>query len=278
MRSLGMGAGGAPLTVAPVARSLLPRRRGLARGLSRLKNVARGIRGLRKNVRLPPRRSSVSVSSPRDLNRPVRGAVSRSIMDAVKPRRVAWVLSFALMAVGSLVAHSLAYRVVEPQHEMRGHMMAETGHSYFVHWKTCVAICAAIVLLALLVSVFDRVRTGRAARLPMWLFALVPPVGFGVQEHLERFLHDGSFPWLASLEASFVVGVLLQFPFALAAWLAARALLALALGLVESLRSPPRPRLVSTELTVFRLLDVAPARIPALALGHGQRAPPAASR
>ena len=191
---------------------------------------------------------------------------------------MAWVLSFALMAVGSVVAHSLAYRLVEPHHEMRGEMMADTGHSYFVHWKTCVGICVAIILLALFGSVLDRVRTGRATSLPIWLFALVPPVGFGVQEHVERLLHDGAFPWLATLEPTFVVGVLLQFPFALAAWVAARALLALAVELYQSFRAPPRLRLAAPEPTLLSPLRVAPARIPALARGYGLRGPPSSLR
>ena len=199
-------------------------------------------------------------------------------MATVKPRRVAWVLSFVLMAIGSVVAHSLAYRMVEPHHEMRGELMVHTGHSYFVHWQTCVAICAAIVLLALLASVFDRVRTGRPTPLPIWLFALVPPIGFGVQEHIERFLNDGAFPWLAALEPTFVLGVVLQFPFALAAWLAARALLALAHELYESLRAPPRLRLAAQDVTFLPSVGAAPARIPALARGYGLRGPPPASR
>ena len=199
-------------------------------------------------------------------------------MRAMKPQRVAWVLSFALMAIGSVVAHSLAYRLVAPTHGGRHDMMADSGHGYFVHWRTCVAICGAVLVIALAVAAFDRMRTGRTVRLPVWLFAVVPPVGFGITEHFERFLHDGTFPWAAAAAPTFAVGLLLQFPFALAAWLAARALLALALGLVDSLRAPPRLRLVSTELTVLRVFDVAPARIPALALGYGLRGPPARSR
>jgi hypothetical protein len=195
---------------------------------------------------------------------------------AVKPRRVAWTISFALMALGGMVAHALAYRAVEPSHATHEHLMAHTGHSYFVHWRTCAAFCAAIIVLALIGSVVRHARAGRSTPPPLWLFALVPPVGFVVQEHVERFLGEGAFPWLASLEPTFVVGIALQFPFALAAWLAARALLALAHELYESFRAPPRLRLPAAPITLPSSLVVAPAPIPALAHGYGLRGPPRA--
>jgi hypothetical protein len=193
----------------------------------------------------------------------------------MKPRRVAWSVSFALMAIGGMVAHALTYRAVEPHHATHGELMAETGHSYFVHWRTCAAICVAILVLALVGSVARHTRAGRPGAPPLWLFALVPPVGFVVQEHVERFLGDGTFPWLASLEPTFAVGIALQFPFALAAWLAARALLALAHELYESFRAPPRLRLPAPRITLPSSLVVAPAPIPALARGYGLRGPPA---
>jgi hypothetical protein len=189
-------------------------------------------------------------------------------------RRIAWLLSLALMAVGGLFAHMLAYYLVAPHHHVRGQMLEGTGHSYFEHWPVCVSVCAVVVGVALLASVAARVRGGRPLRVPVWLFALVPPLGFTAQEHLERLLHTGAFPHAAALEPTFAVGLLLQIPFALAAFLIARTLLALAVALVETLRAQPRPALVSLDLELRPPIVASPARASALALGYGQRAPP----
>ncbi len=192
-------------------------------------------------------------------------------------RRIAWLLSLALMAVGGLFAHMLAYSLVAPDHHARGHMLERTGHSYFEHWPLCASVCGVVVALALVAFVVGRIRGGRPLHAPVWLFALVPPVGFTVQEHLERLIHLGTFPGLALFETTFAVGMLLQLPFALAAFLAARALLALAVALVERLRAEPRPRLVSLDVGSLFATDAPKPRASALARGYGQRAPPLAA-
>ncbi len=189
-------------------------------------------------------------------------------------RRIAWLLSLALMAVGGVVAHMLAYRFVAPHPYARGRMLESTGHGYLEHLPLCLAICGAVAVFALLASVVTRVRGGRALHAPVWLFALVPPLGFVVQEHLERLLHSGAFPHAAALEPTFAVGLLLQLPFALAAFLAARALLALAVVLVETLGEKPRPRLFSLDVAAARVAERPRPRSSTFALGYAQRAPP----
>ncbi len=191
-------------------------------------------------------------------------------------RRIAWLLSLALMAVGGLLAHLLAYRLVAPHEPARHHMLERTGHGYFEHLPLCLAVCGVVVALGLLVSVVGRLRGGRPLHAPVWLFALLPPVGFTAQEHLERLIHLGTLPGVAVLEPTFVIGMLLQLPFALAAFLVARALLALAVALVETLRAAPRPRLVSLDVGSLSLADLPPPRASGLARGYGQRAPPLA--
>jgi hypothetical protein len=192
-------------------------------------------------------------------------------------RRIAWLLSLALMAVGGLFAHMLAYYVVEPHNHARGAMMEQTGHAYLQHWPLCVSVCGVVVALGLLASIGGRLRGGRPLHAPVWLFALVPPVGFTAQEHLERLIHLGTLPGPAVFETTFAIGMLLQLPFALAAFLVARALLALAVALVETLRAAPRPRLVSVDVGSSPLVDARQPRASALARGYGQRAPPLAA-
>jgi hypothetical protein len=189
-------------------------------------------------------------------------------------RRIAWLLSLALMAVGGLLAHMLAYRIVAPHPHVRAPMMESTGHAYLDHLPLCLSVCGAVIVFALVASFAGRLRGGRPLHVPIWLFALVPPAGFAVQEHLERLLHSGGFPHAAVLEATFAVGLLLQLPFGLAAFLAARALLALAVALVETLSAGPRPRLLSLDLTAVPVVERPSPRSSVLALGYGQRAPP----
>jgi hypothetical protein len=181
------------------------------------------------------------------------------------------------MAIGGVFAHLFAYRLVAPDPHAHHRMMEASGHGYFAHIEFCLAVCGAVVLLALLASVASRASGLVSIRAPLWIFALVPPAGFALQEHLERFLHTGAFPQTAAFEPTFVVGLLLQLPFALAAYLAVRALLALASAIVETLRAPPRPRLTSLHVPLPIAAPTRRPRASALALGYGQRAPPLAA-
>jgi hypothetical protein len=97
------------------------------------------------------------------------------------------------------------------------------------------------------------------------------------QEHFERLLHDGVFPWDAGLEPTFVVGLLLQLPFAVAAFLLARFLLRAVRSLGRLLSGPPRSAARVSVESRPRTRVVRP-RVPALALGYGSRGPPALSR
>ena len=195
-------------------------------------------------------------------------------MIAMERRRLAWLLSLALMAVGGLVAHVAVFRLIGADPSLRGRMLHDGGHGYAAHWRACLAVCATVAIAGLVLSVAAAARRGRPLRVPVWLFAVVPPAGFVVQEHLERIFADGSFPYTAALEATFLVGVVLQIPFALAAFLTARMLLGLVDAVARRLGAPPRARLASAQPLPRPAADVVVARLSALALGHGQRAPP----
>jgi hypothetical protein len=193
-------------------------------------------------------------------------------------RHVAWLLSLALMAVGGVLAHLLAYRLAVPDHAMRGEALAHTGHGAASgHWQLCFAVCGSIALVGILASLVDRLRGGGPLRVPLWVFALVPPVGFAVQEHLERLLSGGALAHLTAIEPVFLIGIVLQLPFALLAYVTARALLALAAAFVETLRARRRAALVSHDLVLARPPDRRTPRASVLARGYGQRAPPLAA-
>ena len=192
--------------------------------------------------------------------------------------RIAWLACLALMALGSVFAHALAYKLAAPAHGSHARMNHPHDSGVFPHVEVCLAVCGAVALLVLAASLLDRLRSTRALVAPLWVFALVPPLGFVLQEHLEHALQTGALPLTAFAEPTFALGLVLQIPFALAAFGLARALLALAQALVERLRTSPRLRVVSPEP---RLLPARVAGLPllsALASGHGQRAPPLPAR
>ncbi len=140
-------------------------------------------------------------------------------------RGLTWLFVLPAIAVGSQVAHGLAYRWAYPQAHLRLTALASSGHSYMAYAPAVVAFLGAVQLIAFGVAVLDAVRRRPARSLPAWVFLVIPEVGFVLQEHLERLFAAGRFPWWTALEPSFWRGLVLQLPLALAAYLVARLLL-----------------------------------------------------
>ena len=113
-------------------------------------------------------------------------------------RSLAWLVAIPLMLAGSQVAHVLAYRIVYPEASIRLHALIETGHGYMSSAAARPAESRGrSCTLSLVASVLDAVR-GRGVRsVPPWAFALLPMVGFAIQEYLERWLAWGFMPWYA---------------------------------------------------------------------------------
>jgi hypothetical protein len=88
---------------------------------------------------------------------------------------------------------------------------------------------------AVLVYAVCRVAMSAPARRrhPGWAFAFLPPLVFAVQEHAEYIAGHGHVPWLLVVNPVFLAGLLLQAPFAIAAYAAARALVDVAVAIVE---------------------------------------------
>lgn len=190
-------------------------------------------------------------------------------------RSLAWLVAVPLMLTGSQVAHMLAYRIVYPQASIRLHALVETGHGYMGSLPLVLGAACAIVLLSLAVGVWDAGR-GRTVRpLPPWAFAVLPVVGYAIQEYLERWLDWGFFPWYAGTQPSFVVGIALQVPFGVLAYLAVRFLLrgAKRLGLRLARVSPPRLRLAPPALLV-PVSQPLPPHSSLLSRSLGRRGPP----
>jgi hypothetical protein len=186
--------------------------------------------------------------------------------------RLAWLLSLGLAAAGGLAAHGLAYRIAEPDPERRHRLLESTGHGY-LDLTLLGSLCVALTVLAFAGCVLAGIR--RHTRPPLWLFALAPPVGFALQEHAERMLHQDSFSAGTILEPTFLAGLLLQLPFAIVALLFARALLVAAGVLARELGAPPRFWPVPDASLAVPTGHWIPAA-PTLVGARGQRAPPLA--
>lgn len=190
-------------------------------------------------------------------------------------RSLVWLVAIPLMLAGSQVAHVLAYRIVYPQAQVRLRALIETGHGYMSALPLVLGVAGGVVLLSLVATGFDAAR-GRGVRaVPPWVFALLPVVGFGFQEYVERWLAWGFVPWNAATDPTFVIGILLQLPFGALAYLSARWLLRTAkrLGIRLSRVQPPRIRLAPLPLLVPEAQALPPLSS-LLSRRLGRRGPP----
>jgi hypothetical protein len=183
------------------------------------------------------------------------------------------------MLAGTEVAHALAYRIVYPVASVRWHVLAASGHGYLGYGPLVLGLAAATVLAAFASTVADVVQ-GRPTRpLPAWTFGALPPVGFTVQEFTERLFATHTLPWWMVEQPTFRIGLLLQVPFALLAYIAARLLLRVAERAGEALGGARLPIAAFGELIGWHAFELTPSRVSAIVGGHAVRGPPqAASR
>lgn len=187
-------------------------------------------------------------------------------------RHLTWLVAAPLAAAGLLSAHALGYRLMVSAGQ-RSRVLQESGHSYLRYAPLLLPGGLALVVIGLAVAAVAAAH-GRGHSAPRsWPFALYPLVAFALQEHLERLLHSGAWPLQAALQPTFLVGLLLQVPFGLFAYLLVRLLLRLADGLGRALAAGRPPRLPLAQLA----LAPAPGaglRPAFLAREHAGRGPP----
>jgi hypothetical protein len=128
-------------------------------------------------------------------------------------RAAAWLVALPLMLAATAAAHALDYRLVVPNAGARATLLAATGHGSG-DWVP--------LLLAASISTAVVARAGAHRIGP---FLALPSLTFVLQEHLERLLHDGAFPWHLVGDPTFAPGLALTLPFGFAAYFAARAIL-----------------------------------------------------
>ena len=139
--------------------------------------------------------------------------------------RLAWTLVAPLLALATIAGHQAGYRIAVPDATQRADLLAHDGHGYFAYLPLITGALVALTVLALATRARGRGRSS----LPAWLAAALPPLGFVLQETLERLL-GGHHEGVASMvhEPAFLTGLALQLPFALLALLLARRLQRLA--------------------------------------------------
>lgn len=140
-------------------------------------------------------------------------------------RGLTWLLVLPAIVVGSQLAHGIAYWWAYPVARLRLTALASSGHGYLAYAPAALGFLGAVQAIAFLVTVLDKARGRPVRNLPAWVFLFIPMVGFVLQEHIERFLTSGVFPWWTALEPSFWRGLVLQVPLGVAAYLVAAVLL-----------------------------------------------------
>jgi hypothetical protein len=233
-----------------------------------------------QDERDPERDRRQRVAGVMDQVRKQLGAIARKPpgcrerrVGAMRPR-LPWLIALPVMAAGSLGAHSLSYLFVSARTtEGAGEASERAGNggtSYLVLFLGIVAATAIVAACARLLLA----RAGaRRAGVSHWLFFVLPPLAFASQELAERLLNAEAFPFHAALEPRFLVGLLLQLPFGLLALLVARALLRVVERIVRTLAGRSRRLATGAPWQPGQIVDL--PQIPALALGHAERGPPA---
>jgi hypothetical protein len=192
----------------------------------------------------------------------------------VMRRSAAWLVAVSSMIGGTLAAHSLAYRLVYPQAEVRLRILSATGHGYMGYAPLLFGVLAALMVVGFGAAVMDAARRRGPRPVPAWAFALLPLLGFTTQEFLERWLTGSNFPWWMVMQPTFRVGLALQLPFALLAYRLARLLLRAAREVGAVFVGRPLPVALFSPAPAARLAAVCLPRFSSLSLGWSERGPP----
>lgn len=185
--------------------------------------------------------------------------------------RTPWLLALPLMLGGSLAARWLA-SVCLPHAEPAGGEAAHHGEraSFLTNQLPTIAGVLAVLVLVGLVRAARHAHRRRPSRpVPAWVFVCLSPLAFLGQE-LAEF---ASGTEALTLGPHLLLGLLLQLPFALAAYALARALGRLAERVIHAFAR--LPHLAGQVGRIERALEAELRRQSALALGYPGRAPPA---
>jgi hypothetical protein len=190
----------------------------------------------------------------------------------VRGERLAWLVTVPIAVVGCESAHAFANVVFGAPDHGRAELFQRGPGAGVLPLLASLAVAAVAAGLAGRATGAWSASHVTAARLP---FALLAPALYVVQEHVETVLQAGASPLGTVLQPTFLPGLLLQIPFALAAYVVARALVRLADGvraLVARRRRAPRR---AAGVVPGRSGFTAPPPSEAHRFAHSGRAPPA---
>jgi hypothetical protein len=176
---------------------------------------------------------------------------------------------------GTEAAHWLAFRLVYPDPYERSLALQSSGHGDLTWLPSLGAAGLSLLLSGLVLGSLIPARRGLRPVAPA-RFACLPPLTFALQEHLESLLHSSSLLGVVC-EPTFMLGMLLQLPFAIAAYYVARALLGAAeqVSLLMRGRPPLLAAVVGSSPCTASQSRLVPGRL-ALALLR-DRGPPVAA-
>jgi hypothetical protein len=125
----------------------------------------------------------------------------------------AFLLGFGLIWAA---AHALAHDVAT-QPAVGHHGAGSAGlQSYVAYLPTSLALCLTLAAAIATGAALGRRWTGRSGR-SVWLFGLVPVLGFAADTLVELTSHGSTAATAAQLVPVFLIGLLVQIPFALVA-------------------------------------------------------------
>jgi hypothetical protein len=152
--------------------------------------------------------------------------------------RIALLLSLPLSAAGMLLAHQLTWSVAPHEHP------EQVAHGYLRYAAVFFALAAAVAAVAATRHLVQTVGGSTAEAPPALMFALIPMLGFVLQEHLEHLVAARELDTAFFLSAPFLIGLALQLPFAAAAMIVARLILRAIRRVAVAVREASIPRWV----------------------------------
>jgi hypothetical protein len=186
----------------------------------------------------------------------------------VNRSKAAWLLSLPLSAAGMLLAHQFAWQLTGHGHE------DGEAHGYLQYGAVFAALIVATLIVGATAQLIRGVSGAGIAGTPSArVFAIVPVIGFVLQEHLEHLVAARELEVTFFLSTPFLLGLALQLPFALAALLVAQFILGLVATVVRAVNALGLvPGLASLHVLVPLVPELAPR--PVLATRSAGRAPP----
>lgn len=198
--------------------------------------------------------------------------------EGMSRRRLPWLVAVPLMAAGSFAARAATYVCVPRPGGETGSETAEhlQGGAEGIQWSLVLGVVAALVVSAAVLQTAVALSGRRGRTAPAWTFFWLPPLAFVGQEIAERALHAETGMGVTAL-THLALGLALQLPFALLAFLLAIAVRAAAARLARVFKESASLMCVTAPSLLVPCSHTGRPPRTLLALGHPQRGPPTSS-